>query len=578
MDLAPIVLFVYNRPWHTQQTLEALAQNILADQSELIVYADGPKVHATDAERSEIEKVRELILSCQWCKTVKLITSETNKGLAHSIIDGVTTTVNNYGKIIVLEDDIVTSKGFLSYMNDALSFYANEEKVMHISGYMFPVRMKLPETLFYNTASCWGWGTWARSWKYFSNDASQLLLDIYYKKSIPSFSYNNTTAFITQLEKNISGEILTWAIKWYASFFLQNGFALHPYPSLTNNIGHDLSGIHCGTNDAFYNNQLAEHITVVKIPLKENKQIIKPIAKIYNLSKPKDRYKLNTIKHIVKVVLYYTKVLALLSPAVALECKQLLEKKKIKKNLLKEKAKTKAIPRFIPSTFHYQNNRIHFVDSASFLYMFEEIFEIEMYKFNTDSEEPLIIDCGSNIGLSVLYFKKIHPQAKIIAFEPDKAIYAVLQKNIEASKLQNVTAINKAVWDKDTVLQFQTEGADGGRVAIDSDKHNIKEVPAVRLQSYLENTIVDFLKIDIEGAELTVLNDCKKDLINVQRIFVECHSFVGSQQQIDEILTILKEAGFRVYMSNTGLRSQKPFMKIYTSAKMDMQLNIYGYR
>ena len=127
-------------------------------------------------------------------------------------------------------------------------------------------------------------------------------------------------------------------------------------------------------------------------------------------------------------------------------------------------------------------------------------------------------------------------------------------------------------------MQFQTEGADGGRVAIDSDKHNIKEVPAVRLQSYLENTIVDFLKIDIEGAELTVLNDCKKDLINVQRIFVECHSFVGSQQQIDEILTILKEAGFRVYMSNTGLRSQKPFMKIYTSAKMDMQLNIYGYR
>ena len=164
-NLAPIVLFVYNRPWHTEQTLEALSANKEVQESILYIYADGPKENTTSEELEKIAQVRKVLRNKQWCKEVKIIESVNNKGLADSIIEGVTTVVNNHGKVIVLEDDIVVSTGFLKYMNDALNLYENEEKVMHISGYMFPVKERLPETFFYKQASCWGWATWANRWE-----------------------------------------------------------------------------------------------------------------------------------------------------------------------------------------------------------------------------------------------------------------------------------------------------------------------------------------------------------------------------------------------------------------------------
>ena len=146
--LAPIVLFVYDRPWHTNQMLDSLAANKLADQSVLYIYSDGPKENSTIEQLKRINDVRELIRERKWCKEVNIVESKKNKGLANSIVDGVTEIVNRYGKIIVLEDDLVLSKGFLKYMNDSLSFYQNNNEVMHISGYMEPVNSNLPETFF----------------------------------------------------------------------------------------------------------------------------------------------------------------------------------------------------------------------------------------------------------------------------------------------------------------------------------------------------------------------------------------------------------------------------------------------
>lgn len=278
MQLAPIVLFVYNRPWHTRQTLEALAVNKLADQSELFVFADGPKLNASPEDIARIIKVRGIIKEKQWCKSIKIIESEINKGLADSIISGVTRIVNEYGKIIVLEDDIVTSPGFLKYMNDALNLYSSEVKVMHVSGYMFPVKKKLPQTFFYNSTSCWGWGTWARAWKYFDKDAKKLSGLIYNKGLIKKFNIQNSYPFYSHLEDNVSGKLNTWAIKWYASVFLESGFALHPYPSLTNNIGHDSSGVHCSNNNKYHWEMLAKEIFVKKTRLKERSYVINAMA------------------------------------------------------------------------------------------------------------------------------------------------------------------------------------------------------------------------------------------------------------------------------------------------------------
>ena len=191
-QLAPIVLFVYNRPWHTQQTLDALAKNTLALESELIVFCDGPKEGLVSSSLELIEKTRKIVKGESRFRSVQVIESKENKGLADSIIKGVTEVVNKYGKIIVLEDDLVTSPGFLSYMNDALDVYEKENKVMHVSGYMYPVKSILPETFFIKPTSCWGWGTWKRAWDYFEKDVENQIKSIDKMKGWNEFTLNNS--------------------------------------------------------------------------------------------------------------------------------------------------------------------------------------------------------------------------------------------------------------------------------------------------------------------------------------------------------------------------------------------------
>ncbi|MGM1056424.1 MAG: TylF/MycF/NovP-related O-methyltransferase [Bacteroidota bacterium] len=281
MDLAPIILFVYNRPWHTEQTLEALMENELADQSTLYIYSDGPKKNASKEDLKKIKEVRAVIREKKWCSEVNIIESKNNKGLADSIVEGVTHLVKKYGKIIVLEDDLLLSKGFLRYMNDALNLYENEEKVMHISGYMFPIKEKLPETFFYNAATCWGWATWERAWESFNPNASELYLKLLNTNNLDKFDYKGNFGFLKQLIDNKNGKLKTWAIKWHTSLFLKNGLCLHPNHSLVNNIGHDGTGDNCGKSEKFKWSVLAKNINVTQIKLNEATEAYKAMVK-YN--------------------------------------------------------------------------------------------------------------------------------------------------------------------------------------------------------------------------------------------------------------------------------------------------------
>jgi hypothetical protein len=268
--LAPIILFVYNRPWHTRQTLEALSKNELARDSHLIVYCDGPKMEATQDDLNKIKQVRSVIREKKWCKTIEIVESETNQGLADSIIKGVSEVVNRYGRIIVLEDDIITSPGFLKYMNDALAVYEYEERVMNISAYFPPIKETLPNTFFFNIASCWGWGTWKRAWEKLNTDTNYLINKIERENKISLFNIEDGYDFYSHLLLNKEGEIKTWAIKWYATMFLNQGYSLHTFPSLVNNIGHDGQGVHCAPTTIFYWNQLSLGSAVNKLPIKEN--------------------------------------------------------------------------------------------------------------------------------------------------------------------------------------------------------------------------------------------------------------------------------------------------------------------
>jgi hypothetical protein len=254
-NLAPIVLFVYNRPWHTQQTIEALQKNGLANESELFIYSDAPK---NESIMDAVAKVREYIKTITGFKTVKIIQRETNWGLAANIIDGVTDIVNRYGKIIVLEDDLVTSPYFLQYMNNALEFYEDEKKLWHITGWNPPIPADhLDDTFAWRGMNCWGWATWADRWHYYEKNTDRLILE-FNTDDIQAFNLDSAEDFWSHLLANRDGIINTWAIYWYAAIFQNHGLCLSPTMSFVTNIGHDGSGIHCGES-GFCDNSVLNH-------------------------------------------------------------------------------------------------------------------------------------------------------------------------------------------------------------------------------------------------------------------------------------------------------------------------------
>ncbi len=244
---------------------------------------------------------------------------------------------------------------------------------------------------------------------------------------------------------------------------------------------------------------------------------------------------------------------------------------------VEESKRLKKLPRFVTDSTFLLGKKLKLVDAASFLFIYDELFNKEIYKFKTTHPKPYIIDAGANIGLSIIYFKKLYPNAEIIAFEPDNKVFEALQYNITSFGLEHITPIKKALWNEETVLKFYSEGADGGRIAIIGDKQQIIEIQTERLRSYL-NRKVDLLKIDIEGAETTVLEDCADLLYNVERLFVEYHSFLGQEQKLGNLLQILSKAGFRYQVQHIGIFSSHPFVNISNSGGMDLQLNIFAYR
>jgi GT2 family glycosyltransferase len=247
-NLAPIALFVYNRPEHTRRTLSYLQKNLLADESRLFIFSDGAK---TLADEPKVEQVRQLLADVSGFKSVKIIRSKDNLGLAKSIIKGVTQLVNEYGKVIVFEDDLLSSIHTLQYFNEALTRYAGENKVMHIGAYMFDLNDKtLPETFFYRIATSWGWATWARAWKDFEPDVDKLIAQ-FDKPKINRFSIDGTGNFWKQMLEFKTGKNNSWAIRWYASIFLKGGLALNPSQSLVQNIGHDGTGVHSNIENTY---------------------------------------------------------------------------------------------------------------------------------------------------------------------------------------------------------------------------------------------------------------------------------------------------------------------------------------
>jgi hypothetical protein len=252
-DLAPIVIFAYNRPKHLKVTIDYLKKNELASESNLYIYSDAAK---SSEDLEKVTEVRNYFKTINGFKSLKVIEREKNWGLSKSIIEGVTTIVNQYGKVIVLEDDLVTSPYFLNFMNDGLETYENDSKVCQIMGYSFIERYKdkfnLEDTYFVKGSSCLGWATWRNSWRSLNIDSHELIAVIEKNNLQKSFNRNNSYNYMEMLKQQARGEVDSWAIRWYASSFINNLYTLYPLKSLAFHTGNDGDGTNYNNVESKY--------------------------------------------------------------------------------------------------------------------------------------------------------------------------------------------------------------------------------------------------------------------------------------------------------------------------------------
>jgi len=245
---SPVALFVYNRPLHTRQTVEALQRNDLACETALHLFSDGPR---TPSAAPAVEAVRRYLRGIQGFRRVTIVERPTNLGLSQSIIQGVTEVVGDRGRVIVLEDDLVTSPHFLRFMNAGLDLYEQEEKVISIHGHMYPLGIRLPETFFLRGADCWGWATWKRGWDLFEPDGRKLQAQLRRRGLERAFDLDGACPYTRMLADQIAGRNDSWGILWHASAFLNDRLSLNPARSVVLNIGDDHSGTHSGSARAF---------------------------------------------------------------------------------------------------------------------------------------------------------------------------------------------------------------------------------------------------------------------------------------------------------------------------------------
>ena len=279
MSYAPILLFVYNRPEHTRRCIESLLKNSLASESNLFIYADGTK---DSTQQEAVNEVRNYIRSIQGFKQITLMERSENWGLARNIINGVTTQVNRYGKVIVLEDDLVVAPYFLQFMNDALEVYKNEPRVGHIQACDFTQDSSLPATFLIKWTGSWGWATWDRAWKHFNPNGNELLQELEERKLTHVFDFNGKYGFTRMLRRQIEGKNNSWAIRWNASLFLKDILSLNVGRSLVQNEGFDGSGTNCGGGGLYASHLYLQPLFITPIsPIEENKEARQAFIRYY---------------------------------------------------------------------------------------------------------------------------------------------------------------------------------------------------------------------------------------------------------------------------------------------------------
>ena len=587
----PILFLIVRRPDTTRKVFDQIKK---AKPKELFIASDGARI-GNDFEKALNEECKNFVLNnIDWECEVKTLFQTENLGCGLGIKTAIDWFFEHVDQGIILEDDCLPDLSFFNYCDILLNRYKDNNKIMSISGDNFQNGIQRGKGTYYfsNIFHSWGWATWKRAWKL--NDFSIKEWPTYSSSKLLEKCHNNQSCFeywslIFEGLYDKTLKVDTWDYQFLFSIWFNDGFNIHPNLNLISNIGFGENSTHLSDSDhklanlftqSYSNDVIPKRIQINKdadnytfynvftssISLKRNF-----FSRIYNLLKGvslkiiRDKFylfrktKINHLKDLFKVVFYYKNL-------------SVNYKSKKRTDSLAE------IERYKDCSTIFQGKTINYIDYASYQSTLNELFIQKIYSFKSKNESPIIIDCGANIGLSILFFKELYPEAKVLAFEADPKVFSCLKKNIDGFNFDDVEIINKALWNTKTTLSFYSEGADAGRLDenISQDKHIIN-VETICLSEYLHQQI-DLLKIDIEGAEYQVLLESKDLLSNVDNLFVEYHSFIDKPQHLNEILEILTNAGFRYYVSSIGIKSTHPFINRNQYLGMDNQLNIFGYR
>lgn len=267
--LAPIIIFAYNRPHFFAAVVDGLRSNELASESTLYVFCDGAK---SVADGENVAKVRSLAKSIEGFRQVTVIERSENFGLARSIIEGVSDICERHGSAIILEDDVLPNRHFLSYVNAALNKYADDPRVASVGCYTFDAGVDLPDSFFLRVPDCCGWAVWKRSWATFETDGKSLMRKILARGSAHEFDSDGSYSYTHMLKEQTRGRNQSWAVRWYAHIFLTGGLVLYPRWAVTQNIGlADSGGTHGAALGSYLMPRLADlPITVRDIAVEES--------------------------------------------------------------------------------------------------------------------------------------------------------------------------------------------------------------------------------------------------------------------------------------------------------------------
>jgi FkbM family methyltransferase len=500
--------------------------------------------------------VREIVSKVDWDCEVHTLFREKNLGCKAAVGGAITWFFERVEKGIILEDDCLPHPTFFSFCEKMLGRYKNVPQVSMIGGFNIAERWNTERSSYFFSkyGGIWGWATWKDRWQKYDPLMKAWPLPETQEKikqwlgggrawKIKRWTYASA----------YNGHKNSWGYPWEFIRVLEKGLTIVPSVNLIKNIGFDSKATHTTSGSQY------------DVP-----------------THPLDHL-LNEPQTIVADNEYDAHFIKTAFDSMSLKQKIISKLGKVTGKLLKKPQtytasaplrKAHKIPRFTASTIPVLGKDFHIADSASFSSAYQEIFLRNIYRFKSAKTNPTILDCGANVGVSVLYFKTLFPEARITAFEPDPNIASILKKNISSYSLTNVEVIEKAISDKEGTINFQSDGADGGHI---SNSSNGASVSTVRLGSYL-NQDIDFLKIDIEGAEDVVIPDIAAQISRVKNIFIEYHSSHIEPQSLHKILQVLNTAGFRYHIQHVGVISEAPFFKIKVKQGFDNQLNIYAFR